>query len=164
MISLRDLTMDDVPAVQRIHSGASVTYTRGTPMDEAAAASWTADVVAHARQVSRERWYFGIADGDDLIGVIKLLRRTETLGSISYTLREDTWGRGYATHAVSELRLFAFNVLGLDTITARHHPDNPASGRVLVKAGFVRTGTVDVADSVGGTVAYPVYELHRQQR
>ncbi|MEU7067279.1 hypothetical protein [Streptomyces sp. NPDC046161] len=39
-----------------------------------------------------------------------------------------------------------------------HHPDNPASGRVLVKTGFTRMGTVD-RDTETGTVPYELYVL-----
>ncbi|MFJ8856420.1 hypothetical protein [Streptomyces sp. NPDC102437] len=39
-----------------------------------------------------------------------------------------------------------------------HHPDNPASGRVLAKAGFTRVGTAD-RDTETGTVPYELYAL-----
>lgn len=41
---------------------------------------------------------------------------------------------------------------------AMHHPDNPASGRVLAKAGFTRIGTAD-RDTETGTVPYELYAL-----
>ncbi|MFI5828475.1 hypothetical protein ACIA6C_14590 [Streptomyces sp. NPDC051578] len=39
-----------------------------------------------------------------------------------------------------------------------HHPDDPASGRVLVKTGFTRMGRVD-RDTETGTVPYELYVL-----
>ncbi len=40
-----------------------------------------------------------------------------------------------------------------------HHPDNPASGRVLAKAGFTRTGTTYQTAADGAAVPYTCYAL-----
>ncbi|MYU55059.1 MULTISPECIES: GNAT family N-acetyltransferase [Streptomyces] len=151
MISIRELTMDDAPAVQRIYSGASVRFTR--QLDQAGATAWIAEALAAAHAVPRDRWCFGITVTDDLIGVIKIRCRTRKYATVSYILREDSWGRGYATHAVAEVLRFAFTTAGLDAVGARHHPDNPASGRVLLKNGF---------DYRGNTPnGYALYEIHK---
>ncbi|MFE9939993.1 GNAT family N-acetyltransferase [Streptomyces hirsutus] len=69
----------------------------------------------------------------DLTGVVRL-STTDSTGYLAYILREDTSGHGYATTAV--------RLLPADTriplVTAEHRVGNPASGRVLVKADFVR--------------------------
>ncbi|MER6153722.1 GNAT family N-acetyltransferase [Streptomyces hirsutus] len=69
----------------------------------------------------------------DLTGVVRL-STTDSTGYLAYILREDTSGHGYATTAV--------RLLPADTriplVTAEHRAGNPASGRVLVKADFVR--------------------------
>ncbi|MFF8373561.1 GNAT family N-acetyltransferase [Streptomyces lydicus] len=44
-----------------------------------------------------------------------------------------------------------------------HHPDNPASGRVLTKTGFTRTGTCDRHADDGTSAAYQVYALPKPQ-
>lgn len=121
-------------------------------MDRTQAEAWLAGVLRTSLASPRDRWCFGITAGDDLVGVIKLRRRSENHATLSYILREDTWGRGYATGAVGKLVTFAFTALGLGILTAKHHADNPVSGRVLVKNGFGRVGTVD---------GYELYELHR---
>ncbi|MFJ5735060.1 GNAT family N-acetyltransferase [Streptomyces microflavus] len=93
----------------------------------------------------------------DLVGITKLGHRPGGHGRVSYVLREDRWGQGYATRAVEELVTFAFTTVGLDSLGARHHPDNPASGRVLAKAGFARVGMVNgmieyrLLEAVAGT-------------
>ncbi|MEV4194421.1 GNAT family N-acetyltransferase, partial [Streptomyces toxytricini] len=43
-----------------------------------------------------------------------------------------------------------------------HHPDNPASGRVLTKAGFTRTGTTDHPAADGAVVPYETYAIRHQ--
>ncbi|MFE2305029.1 GNAT family N-acetyltransferase [Streptomyces sp. NPDC059411] len=133
-VTLRDLLSDDAPAIQRIYSGESVAFTTGKPItiEEAAdkISSWGRDA-------------FGITVHGDLIGVVKIHSRTASTGSISYILREDSWGRGYATEAVRQIVDFAFNIVCLERLEAKHHPDNPASGRVLAKAGFTCHGLHD---------------------
>ncbi|GAU65017.1 acetyltransferase [Streptomyces sp. NBRC 110611] len=79
---------------------------------------------------------------------------------MSYILREDSWGRGYGTAAVRQVIAYAFTATHLDRLSAKHHPDNPAFGRVLAKAGFTHA-TVFQGQMDGELVAYPVYEIHR---
>lgn len=109
-----------------------------------------------ARLIPRVQWCFGITAEEemlDLLGVVKLRCQTEKRATVSYVLREDTWGRGYATRAVAKVLTFAFTTLALDTVTAQPHPDNPASGRVLAKNGFTRTGFSD---------GFVTYAIHRR--
>ncbi|WP_241695285.1 GNAT family protein [Streptomyces sp. C] len=42
----------------------------------------------------------------------------------------------------------------MDRVEAMHHPANPASGRVLAKAGFSRSGTTDQPAADGAVVPY----------
>ncbi|QRX90856.1 GNAT family N-acetyltransferase [Streptomyces noursei] len=162
MITLRELVPGDVAAVQRIYSGASVTFTRGHPMTIEGATTYVTTAITQARVTPRERWCFGVTAGDDLIGLIKFRDRGAGHATLSYILREDSWGRGYGTAAVRQVIAYAFTTTHLDRLSAKHHPDNPASGRVLAKAGFTRTtvfrGRVD-----GAPVTYPVYEIHRNR-
>jgi ribosomal-protein-alanine N-acetyltransferase len=152
LIRLRDLTQDDTPDISRIYSGESMRFIPRQPMDRHQAEAWLTGVLQHRHASPRDRWCFGITAENDLVGVIKLRCGSENHATLSYIMREDAWGRGYAAGAVGELVEFAFAPLGPDILTAKHHEDNPASGRVLVKNGFARTGTV------GG---YELYELHR---
>ena len=61
---------------------------------------------------------------------------------IGYWLGRPYWGRGLMTEAVSTALAWAGDVWGRRYILAGHFADNPASGRVLVKAGFLYTGEV----------------------
>lgn len=160
MIMLRDLVPGDDLAVQRIYSGASVTFTRGRPMTIAEATAYVTTARTQARVSPRARWCFGVAAGEDLVGVIKFRDRGAGHATLGYILREDSWGRGYCTAAVRQVITYAFTATHVDRLSAKHHPDNPASGRVLAKAGFTRT--TDLQGQVDGApVTYPVYEIHR---
>ena len=54
------------------------------------------------------------------------------------------WGRGFATEAGAALIEIA-RTLRLARLEASHFVDNPASGRVLEKLGFVATGLIGAA-------------------
>jgi ribosomal-protein-alanine N-acetyltransferase len=141
VIELRELTVDDAAAVRRVFVPVSTRYLGRGPMDAAGARGYVDDAVAAAAQVPRTLHVLGLGVDGDLAGVVKLdLERPPP--RISYIVRPDAWGHGYATEALRKLLTLAFGPLGLRTVRARHHPDNPASGRVLAKAGFVHTGTV----------------------
>jgi len=59
---------------------------------------------------------------------------------LGYWIAKQYWGRGYATEAVRRLTAFAFRDLKADSLRAGWYHDNPASGRVLEKVGFLPDG------------------------
>ncbi|GHJ97716.1 hypothetical protein SNE510_72350 [Streptomyces sp. NE5-10] len=158
MVTLRALTLDDAPALTRVYSGASIRHTTGQPLTLDQAHEKIRAALARGAEPPQAQWSWGIVTADELIGLIALRRRTPTMATISYILREDSWGYGYATHAADQVVSVAFTTAGLTRLEAMHHPDNPASGRVLTKAGFTRVGTTD-RNTDHGTTAYELYAL-----
>jgi len=67
---------------------------------------------------------------------------------VGYWIGPEHWGRGYATEALTGLLSLA-RTLGHRQIIGRHAADNPASGRVLRKAGFRPTGNSRAFRSLG---------------
>lgn len=63
---------------------------------------------------------------------------------IGYWLGRPYWGRGYATEASAALMEWALRELGVQAFTAGHYLDNPNSGKVLRKLGFVATGEAEL--------------------
>ena len=87
------------------------------------------------------------AQGARLIGSIGLGRDGGEV-ELGYWIAREWWGQGYATEAVrAVLRLAA--ALGHSRLVAGHFADNPASGRVLAKAGFMPTGERRMRFSAG---------------
>lgn len=88
---------------------------------------------------------FAIATETEAIGSIGLMpgkdvhRYTAEMG---YWLAEPYWGKGIMTLAVRCLTDYAINDLKLHRIYAEPYTVNPASARVLEKAGFIREGTL----------------------
>jgi RimJ/RimL family protein N-acetyltransferase len=77
----------------------------------------------------------------DLVGLcgVAILRGAEE-GEIWYLVEPESWGKGLATEAVKRLLDFGFGELGLHRIWATCLPENPASARVLEKAGMRKEG------------------------
>ncbi len=73
-----------------------------------------------------------------LCGVV-ILRGAEE-GEIWYLVDPEFWGRGIATEAARRLLALGFGELGLHRIWATCLPENPASFRVLEKAGMRKEG------------------------
>ncbi|MFJ4866007.1 GNAT family N-acetyltransferase [Streptomyces sp. NPDC088748] len=159
MVTLRPLALADAPALTRIYSGASIRHTTGKPLTLDQAHEKIRAALARAAETPRAQWSWGIVAEDELIGLISLRRRTPVMGTLSYILRDDRWGHGYATHAANHVVSAAFTTAGLTRLEAMHHPDNPASGRVLVKAGFTRIGTSDRPGDDGTAIPYELYAL-----
>jgi [ribosomal protein S5]-alanine N-acetyltransferase len=69
------------------------------------------------------------------------LRLQDGVFDLGYWIGRPYWGMGIATEAARKLISFAFNSLKAESLTAGWFHDNPASGRVLEKLGFVPAGT-----------------------
>lgn len=69
-----------------------------------------------------------------LLGLV-LLARIENDIHLGYLLAESAWGQGYATELVKGLRP-ALALGGAQRVVGSVGKDNPASARVLEKAGF----------------------------
>jgi RimJ/RimL family protein N-acetyltransferase len=59
---------------------------------------------------------------------------------LSYSLRRDAWGRGFATEAARAGLDWGFQARGLTETVALVYPDNLRSQRVIAKLGFVPAG------------------------
>lgn len=105
------------------------------------------DAEAFLAKVARQdpRTFFAIATEKEVIGGIGLgigqdvHRFTAELG---FWLAEPYWGKGIMTDAVKRFTEFAFERFGLHRIFAEPYATNPASARVLEKAGYTLEGTM----------------------
>ena len=80
-------------------------------------------------------------DGE-LIGAVGASADDGLFPEIGYWIARDHWGRGYATEAALAIRDWARQTFNCRALIAGHFADNDASGRVLVKCGFLYTGEV----------------------
>lgn len=78
----------------------------------------------------------------EIIGNIQIrISDNENEGRLSYWIGVEHWGKGYATEAVKSLLKNLFNNSNLEQINADHFIDNPASGKVLEKCGFLKVSS-----------------------
>lgn len=89
---------------------------------------------------------FGIERQEDhrLIGTIGFIwvNTDHRSAEVGYSLARDCWNAGYATEALRAVLSYGFDTLRLNRIEAQHETDNPASGRVMEKAGMRPEGTL----------------------
>lgn len=93
------------------------------------------------------RFLIARADNAQLVGCIGIDPH-EGQVELGYWIARPHWGQGYATEAGRAV-LDVARMLGHQRMVASHFLDNPASGRVLRKLGFVPTGTVRNRHSCG---------------
>lgn len=84
---------------------------------------------------------------EGLIGVAGFKRDDLGRPELGYWLGKPYWGCGFATEAAKGALVWAHKDWGKRAVMARHFSDNPASGEVLCKAGFLYTGEVTLAPS-----------------
>ncbi|EJL24125.1 GNAT family N-acetyltransferase [Novosphingobium sp. AP12] len=77
--------------------------------------------------------------------------------NLGYWIAPGEWGRGFGTEAARAVLGLA-HALGHRRVVASHYIDNAASGRVLEKVGFRRTGRVVERFSKGRGFASPSRE------
>lgn len=111
------------------------------PYPAGAAAAW---IASHPAQRDRGQEYtFCLAlrgAADQSIGAASLRKIEPGNWEAGYWLAPDHWGRGLATEAAKALVVFGFEKLWAEALNSGHFADNPASGRVLEKAGFAANG------------------------
>ena len=67
----------------------------------------------------------------------------ENDAEVGYWIARPYWNRGICTEALRGLIDHCFSVKGFRTLWADYFPENPASGRVMEKCGFIDTGEVN---------------------
>jgi RimJ/RimL family protein N-acetyltransferase len=91
----------------------------------------------------REEVVFAILGREGpFMGVVGLHPKPGLGPELGYWLGRPFWGAGHMSEAVAAVLAWAAQGWGRRLLTSGHFADNPASGRVLVKAGFLYTGEV----------------------
>ena len=86
---------------------------------------------------------FAIAGQEEAFGVIGFVAGQDVYrhsAEIGYWIGEDFWGRGIMTGALGVFTTYLFENFPFNRLFAGIFSSNPASGRVLAKAGFQQEG------------------------
>ncbi len=86
--------------------------------------------------------------GDEPIGTISVVDMNEKLDlvHIGYCIGSKWWNQGITSEAFSGIIPFFFDKVKVNRIESQHDPDNPHSGKVMVKCGLKYEGTLRQAD------------------
>jgi len=99
-----------------------------------------ADVWLRARAADEGACHdFAIILDGAAVGGISVSGRSDIharMAEVGYWLGESHWGMGYMTEALRAMVVYGFQSLDYHRLEAYHFGWNPASGRVLEKAGF----------------------------
>lgn len=114
------------------------------PYPAGSAATWIAGHEAARRDGSEHTFAITLQGGgqgeDKAIGAISLRHIEPGNWELGYWLAPGHWGQGLATEAAQAMVVYGFEKLDAEALTSGHFADNPASGRVLEKAGFRANG------------------------
>ncbi len=72
----------------------------------------------------------------------------EDQAEVGYWIARPFWGRGLCTEALRAVIDYCFREKGFSTLWGDYFPDNPASGRVMAKCGFVDTNEETVCPNL----------------
>jgi len=141
---LRPFVLSDAEDVSRLCNNYNVhksTLALPYPYTIENALSW---ISTHKENFDNDKFYdFAITDKETgtLYGCMGLSNnQRHRNGEAGYWIGEEFWGNGYASEALSAIIDFAFLHKGCYKVYARHYESNPASGRVMQKAGMVCEG------------------------
>lgn len=142
---LRAFRMDDAPAVERMLLTPHIaehTLNFPHPYPPGFAEDWISRHAAWAERGVHLQWAITLRDGTP-VGAIGIALSTDPPhGDIGYWVGPEYWNRGYATEATKAVIAFALETLRLPRVQASCFVENPASARVLEKAGMVEEDTL----------------------
>ena len=141
---LRAFQLDDAEAVQRLAGDraiASTTCSIPHPYPDGAAEQWIrGQPEAYAEGIS-VTFAITLRKTDELVGAIGFnVNQKNDWAELGYWIGQPHWGRGYATEALRALIPWTFDTFPLNRLQACHFTRNPASGRVMIKAGMSHEG------------------------
>ena len=142
-LALRAPGLADAPALARLVDDPGVARMT-TAIPHPYPADTAADFIDRMARAdpARERLFALEAADEGFVGLLGFHPNEQGAPEIGYWLGRPFWGRGYMTEAVRAALAWAGGAWGKRFVMAGHFADNPASGRVLIKAGFLYTGDV----------------------
>jgi len=136
---LRPYRMADANDVQQLAGNPNVskqTINIPYPYGSGVAQAWISTHKENWELRRRATFALVCLETNKLIGTAGFVRNDGDVAELGYWIGESFWGKGYCTEACCELIRLAFNVLNLNSVVARHLTSNPASGKVMQKAGM----------------------------
>jgi RimJ/RimL family protein N-acetyltransferase len=140
-LQLRRLDAGDVDALFAVYGNPAVARWAGDrqPLPRADCERWVDVTLRNYQRLGYGLFALDLRGGQRAIGFCGLVHPgDQPEAEIKYALRQDHWGRGLATEAVTALLQWGASPCGLKQVIATTDPSNIASHRVLLKAGLQR--------------------------
>lgn len=139
-LALRPLQIEDAPDVQRLASNWDVArMTSFIPHPYPDDGAVTFILQQERMRTAGTDYVLGVEYLGQVAGCLGLHMRGAHM-EIGYWFGVPYWGYGLATEAARGAIEFAFTRLAAQKLEAFYYADNAASGRVLTKSGFQKTG------------------------
>ena len=92
----------------------------------------------HKRCEEKDNYEWGIVlkENNELIGAMGAFPGDDDRIEIGYNISKKYWNNGYMTEALKKVMEYLINDVGIKRFICSHAVLNPASGRVMQKAGF----------------------------
>lgn len=101
-------------------------------------------------------------NGDEPIGSIGVVDSNERINMvhIGYCISKKWWNKGITSEALKALVKYFFEEVSVNRVESRHDPNNPNSGKVMMKCGMKYEGTMRQADiNNQGICDYSMYGI-----
>jgi RimJ/RimL family protein N-acetyltransferase len=162
---IRSWRPEDVPSLVRHANNRRVWRNLRDRFPHPYTASDADDWIRHAARAAPQT-HFAIAVDGEAVGGIGLDLQTDVFrrsAEIGIWLGEAYWGRGLGTEAVRAMTDFAFRTFDLCRVYAGVFEWNPASMRMLEKAGYSREGCLRKSVTKDGhTIDQMLYAIVRE--
>ena len=140
---LRPFNLGDAPDVQRLAGNRAVADTTLNipyPYEDGMAEAWIGTHEEHFEDGKGIIFAVTLKDSGQLVGSVGITNKEHDRGEMGYWIGQPYWNQGYATEAAQAIITHGFEELTLNKISATHLERNPASGRVMEKAGMSYEG------------------------
>lgn len=142
---LRKFALSDAPRVKLLAGDRAIAATTALiphPYPDGAAEEWIESHQPAFDAGTQINFAIVRREDDLLVGAISLeIRPQHKRAEVGYWMGRGYWGSGYTTEALRAVIEYAFSI-GLHRVFAEHFSTNPASGRVMQKAGMRHEGTL----------------------
>ena len=171
---LRPFRLSDAPDVRRLGGDIRVSEQLSRmphPYPEGLAEEWISSQEASYAAGATLNFAITLKRTGALMGSIGLHPREDLLrAEVGYWVGVPYWGKGYTTEALQEMIRFGFDDFALQRIYAAHFVTNPASGRVMEKAGMKLEGLIRLGvstlsglrDAMQHAIVQPDWERERE--
>lgn len=141
---IRPLTLADAQDIYQISSDDAVSryVLWDTHRSIADSRAFIKQTLRQYRMGEPSSWAIQSKETGRVIGTIGFvsISREHACAEVGYSLGRPHWNRGYATEALRSLISYGMETMHLNRIEALYDLNNPASGRVMQKAGMLREG------------------------